>query len=255
MQPFNYSNSPFPIREDLIGCFAYTWDKFSQPGTWLTAAERVAVAREVRNAQTCQLCADRKAALSPFGIDGVHNGDHEPLSDLQVDIAHRLTTDASRLTETWLRQCIDQSHSQGNGGTLTDASYIEILSVVVSTLAIDSFHNALGFEHEPLPQPLAGEPSHHRPTGATSGTAWVPMVSGKDVDPIDADMYGGATRTGNVITAMSLVPDAVRLLMKQSNAMYVHDVIDFSSNSGRALSRPQIELIAARVSALNDCFY
>ena len=33
------------------------------------------------------------------------------------------------------------------------------------------------------------------------------------------------------------------------------DVPNTSRNSGRALKRPQIEFIAARVSAYNDCFY
>ena len=61
----------------------------------------------------------------------------------------------------------------------------------------------------------------------------------------------------NVLTAMSVVPDAVRLLRKQSKAMYldINDVANPTTNGGRALTRPQIELIAGRVSALNDCFY
>ena len=247
MQAFNYSNSPWPIRDDLIGAFRHTWDKLGHAGTWLTAEERIAVAREVRNTRACSLCHERKSNLSPFSADGEHDGDHRSLSPVQVDVAHRLTTDASRLTESWLRDCIDAG--------LSDAAYVEILSVVVSTLAIDSFHQALGFEAEPLPEAAAGEPTRHRPKGTKAGTAWVPMVGLADVDPEDADMYGGVRRTGNVITAMSLVPEAVRLLQVQSGAMYVEDVADFASSGGRALTRPQIELIAGRVSALNDCFY
>jgi len=64
-------------------------------------------------------------------------------------------------------------------------------------------------------------------------------------------------RSANVIAAMSLVPDAVRLLRTQSAAMYLEmsDIGNPASNGDRALSRPQIELIAGRVSAINDCFY
>jgi hypothetical protein len=247
MQAFDYAKSPIPIREDLVVAFRHTWDKIGHAGTWLTAEERVAVAREVRNAELCQLCADRKAALSPFAVNGEHDGDHGPLSDVQVDVAHRLTTDASRLTETWFNSCIEAG--------LTDAAYVEILSVVVSTLAIDSFHNALGFEYEPLPEPVDGEPSHRRPGDGTTGVAWMPIVEPQNLEPIDADIYGGAERTGNVIMAMSLVPDAVRLLAAQQTPMYLQKVGDFASNGGRALTRPQMELIAGRVSALNDCFY
>ncbi len=135
--------------------------------------------------------------------------------------------------------------------------YVEILSVVVSILAVDSFHHCLGFKLEPLPEAREGEPGRYRPVEAKEGPAWVPMVDVKEVAESDADIYEGMDRHVNVISAMSLVPDAVRLLRNQSAAMYldVGDVGNPASNGGRALSRPQIELIAGRVSALNDCFY
>ena len=36
MQAFAYSNSPWPIREDLSDAFRYTWSKLAAPGNWLT---------------------------------------------------------------------------------------------------------------------------------------------------------------------------------------------------------------------------
>jgi hypothetical protein len=59
-----------------------------------------------------------------------------------------------------------------------------------------------------------------------------------------------------VIRAMSLVPDEVRTLADLSAAHYLpnHRVRDPAAQQG-SLSRPQIELIAGRVSALNQCFY
>jgi hypothetical protein len=249
MQPFAYSNSPWSIRPDIEESFRYTWDKLSHAGTWLTGAERVQIAREVRHAQSCELCRARKAALSPFGAQGEHDGDHAALNPMLVDVTHRLTTDASRLTKTWLDSLVEDGVSL--------EAYVEVLSVVVSTIAIDSFHDALGFPLEPLPDSVAGAPSEYRPNGAKDHGAWVPTVVPADVDPDDADIYNHMRRTGNVITAMSLVPDAVRLLRNQSAAMYleVTDIANPAANGGRALSRPQIELIAGRVSALNDCFY
>ncbi len=249
MEAFAYSNSPWPIRPDLPEAFRYTWKKLANSGTWLTGEQRLAVANEVRHAGNCELCKKRKASLSPFGTDGAHDGDHGPLSNLQVDVAHRLTTDAPRLTESWLEDCVEQGVSR--------EMYVEILSIVVAIVAIDAFHRSLGFELEVLPTAVPGEPSRYRPAAAKDGVAWVPMIDVADVIDADADIYSGMQRSANVIAAMSLVPDAVRLLRTQSAAMYLEmsDIGNPASNGERALSRPQIELIAGRVSAINDCFY
>jgi hypothetical protein len=53
------------------------------------------------------------------------------------------------------------------------------------------------------------------------------------------------------------VPDAVRLVRALSAAQYVpmEQVADPGADPRRALDRPQIELVAGRVSALNECFY
>lgn len=246
---FSYSNSPWPIRADLREAFLYTWDMLARPGSWLIGAERVQIAREVRQARTCALCARRKAALSPYAEQGTHDGDHGTLTDMQVDVVHRLVTDPSRLTERWLTDV-------AASGIRIEA-YVEILSVVVAVVAIDAFHRTLGFELETLPEPVAGEPTGYRPAAAEAGGAWVPMVPLEKVSAEDADIYAGMGRAANVISAMSVVPDGVRMLRTQSAVMYleVTDVANASRNGGRSLSRPQIELTAARVSAMNDCFY
>ncbi len=64
-------------------------------------------------------------------------------------------------------------------------------------------------------------------------------------------------KTGNVVRAMSLVPDEVRTLCELSDAHYLAMplVRQPGVDAGRALNRSQIELVAGRVSALNQCFY
>ena len=54
-----------------------------------------------------------------------------------------------------------------------------------------------------------------------------------------------------------LVPDAVRMLFRLSGVQYLTlpGFMRFGDLPGRALTRSQVELVAARVSALNDCFY
>ena len=81
------------------------------------------------------------------------------------------------------------------------------------------------------------------------------MIEGIAADA-ESDLFPGG-RTGNVVRAMSLVPEAVRLLKTLSAAHYVAmDLVGQPGTNGdRAISRPQIELVAGRVSALNECFY
>ena len=246
---FDYAQSGFEIRPSIAEAHLEAWRIIGEPGNWWRAEDRVAIAQESRNARSCTLCRDRKAALSPFAtIEGAHHQTTN-LPPVVVDVVHRLVTDASRLTRTWL----DGLDEQG----VTDGHYVELLGVVVSLVSVDAFHRALSLPLEPLPQPQAGDPSGYRPAGARDHGAWVPSVAPADLADSEADLYGGAPEMGNVIKAMSLVPDSVRLLtiLGEQHYMAPNDVADPTSNAGRAISRPQIELLAGRVSSLSDCFY
>ena len=122
-------------------------------------------------------------------------------------------------------------------------------------VSIDAFHTGLGLPLEPLPAPTSGEPSGYRPASAVGGMGWVPMIPTGKAKGAEADLYAG--QAANVICAMSLVPDAVRTLQSLSAAQYVpmDQVINVTYSDGRALDRSQIELVAGRISALNECFY
>jgi hypothetical protein len=79
--------------------------------------------------------------------------------------------------------------------------------------------------------------------------AWVPMI--ETPSGADADLWDGFTP--NVMRAMSLVPDEVRNLKARIAPEFVENEGDLTAS--RSLSRPQMEFISARVSALNECFY
>jgi hypothetical protein len=85
--------------------------------------------------------------------------------------------------------------------------------------------------------------------------AWVPMIPEHNNGGAEADLWAQG-RSGNVIRAMSLVPDEVRTLSDLSAAHYLpnHRVADPVAR-GEHLDRQQMELIAGRVSALNQCYY
>ncbi len=242
MSAFLYTDSVLPIRDDIPRAHRRAWEQIARPGTWWTGAERVAIAAEVRNAELCDLCRKRKHALTPQAVDGDHDS-LGVLSDPAVDVVHRVTSDPGQLTKTWF----DRTLAIG----LSDVKYVELIGVLVRVVGIDQFHRALGLPLEPLPEPQPGNPSRRRPRRARPGSAWVPMLKRASGD--EDDLWSGVT--GNVIRALSLVPDEVRGLKELSAAHYlgIEEMMDL--NAGRALDRAQIELVAGRVSALNNCFY
>lgn len=242
----DYSESGVPVREDAGAAHAFLLEHLRRPGTWFTGAERVAIAAESRNALACALCRERKAALSPNAVTGAHAtlGAVRPVA---LEAIHRIRTDPARLSRRWFDEQI--------AGGLRVPEYVELVGIVALVAGLDALCRALGIPPFALPPPLPGGPERRTPAGARDGIAWVPMIAPEDLREPDADLYGGAPMVPNVVRALSLVPAEVRALRRQSDAHYVPLGKLTDPRTGRALSRPQIELVAARVSALNQCFY
>ena len=249
MTSVDYSAAPLPVRDDLAAAHRNQWRRLAVPGTWWSGEQRLAIAREVRGAATCDLCARRKAALSPYTVAGTHDGT-ALLSPAAVDVVHRVTTDPGRLTRDWF------DHVRASG--LGDGAYVELSGAVVTVVTIDSFCRGIGIPLHPLPTPVAGGPSGYRPAAARMEGAWVPMLPNGHLDGPEADLWGDMPggRTANVIRALSLVPDEVRCLKELSAAHYLSPQEMMDLLQGRlALDRRQIELVAGRVSAARGCFY
>ncbi|MCH9673986.1 MAG: hypothetical protein K0U93_21290 [Gammaproteobacteria bacterium] len=242
----DYASTRFPVRSDFAAAHQRFWDRLAEPGQWWTAAERCAIAAEVREAFQCATCRARKAALSPFAVDGPH-AHASDLDEAVRDVVHRVATDASRLTRTWF--------DKTRRAIMSDEAYVEVVGTVVALVSIDQFCSALGLPLHPLPAPQPGSPTRYRPRSAQLEDAWVPLVPAQNAGTPEADLWISG-RTGNVIRAMSLVPDEVRTLSDLSSVHYLpnQQVRDPSASQGQ-LDRAQMELVAGRVSALNGCFY
>jgi hypothetical protein len=250
----SYAHAPVPVRDDIIAAHVVAWDRIANPGTWFDGATRVAIAAETRNAPHCALCARRKQALSPFGIDGQHDS-LGALPERMVEQIHRIVTDPGRLTRKWYEEVLAS-------GT-PDTEYVEIVGVVVTVVSLDTFCRALGIPAHPLPAPVPGEPLRRRPaTARQRGEAWVPMIHPKDLDgELDtpeerklAKYWGGVL--ANIRRALSLVPEEAYAWFQLVETQYLPGkaMRDFA-NEYRAITHAQIELIAGRVSVLNQCFY
>ncbi len=246
MRPFSYEHSPYPVRADLKAAYREYWHALAKPGNWWSGEERVAIAEESRNAVACSYCAERKQALSPYNFAGEHNrGD--ALDEATVDAVHRVVTDQDRITQAYVAQLAEQG--------MRPEKYVELLGVVVTSLSIDEFNRALGLDLEPLPAPEPGEPDQYRPMQATHVTGFVPMLPEDGANGNESDLWGKVS--ANVLRALSVVPDAVRDWMGVGGAQYLSmkGMMQFSGDLGRSIDRMQMELIAGRVSAINECFY
>jgi hypothetical protein len=240
-------STPIEIREDLAAAHARAWVHIAHPGTWWDGSSRVAIAAETRHARSCRLCHRRRETLSPSAIEGAHDSLDE-LPENAVEVVHRVRNDPGRLSGWWYRSIVADG--------LTEEQYVEIVSVVAHIVAIDTMARGLGIDAPPLPPPQPGSPTGYRPPGAKPGGAWVPWIEPGDAGEAEAGIYPRDRAPANIMKAMSLVPDEVRSFFDLVTHQYLPGEImrDFSREY-RAISHAQIELLAARVSALNRCLY
>ena len=119
-------------------------------------------------------------------------------------------------------------------------AYIELVSVVAQISGMDSYRFALGQELEQLPAPLPGDPVPVVHPDAVTSNAWVPTV-GIALAP----------------TAISALPNETAAKKAIATAWYIPDdmVHKYGEEPGLELTRPQMEIVAARTSWLNECFF
>ena len=249
MRLLSYDATDVVVREDLAAAHRRAWQRLGSPGTWFRAERRVAIAAETRAARDCAYCAECKATLSPYAVEGSHRAGTD-LPENLVEVVHRVATDPGRLTRAWF----DRARESGIG----DAELVETIGVTATTIAVDMFCRAIGVAPHPLPEPEPGEPSRQRPVGAKPGLAWVPMLAPEDRTADEAcldNVYVSPDPTF-VRRALSLVPREASGLFDVVDAQYLPGrLIPDVAGRYRAIDRAQMELIAGRVSAINGCFY
>ncbi|MCY4130168.1 MAG: alkylhydroperoxidase-related (seleno)protein [Gammaproteobacteria bacterium] len=230
-----FENCEYPIRQATVDAFAEVWRRLGESGPFWTGRDHMAMIREARQSFECELCRRRLEALSPNAVDG----EHETVTDLSpvaVDVIHRIRTDPARMSRSVFENAL------ANG--MTDSEYIELIGVVATSVVIDTLHQGLGL---PVPETLEG--SDDPPTGQTEPEvvedgAWVRLA------PRDGQLNEvGIPRQANIIRAMGLVPLVIELFFTVMRQAY------YITNLPISISRSQAEFIAARVSALNQCFY
>ena len=244
---FDYSKAPFAIRSDIAEAHRKFWDKLASPGSWWTGEQRVAIADESRRAIDCDFCKTRKEALSPYGSANEHQQGGD-LPSAVIDAVHRVVTDQNRITRRWVED--------NDAGDLQKPGYVELVGIVVATFSIDEFHRALGLDLESLPMHRSGDISRYTPSILGDDIGFVPTVAPEGAVGEESDLWQDS-RSANVIRALTLVPDALRDWRDLSGAQYLSfaEMQNFVKSENRSIDRKQMELIAGRVSSVNECFY
>ncbi len=248
MSAFSYSDTELPVRADIGEAHRAYWQKLAAPGSYWSGAERVSIAAEVRAARTCRFCAERKNALSPYNFPGEHDSVTD-LDALVVDAVHRIVTDQNRITQRY----VDDNEARG----LSKGAYVELAGIVVAMMSIDEFNRGIGVEPEPLPAPVAGEPDGYVPENLVDDTGFVPMLPKEGNTGNEADLFPPERPAANVLRALSMVPAAVRDWCDLAAAQYlsIAGMANMVKDENRVIDRMQMELVAGRVSSVNECFY
>jgi hypothetical protein len=234
------------MRTDLVEAHDRAWAAIAAPGTWLTGERRVAIAAEIRNALDCAHCARIKAALSPYAVQGVHSNLGK-VEATEVELIHRVVNDPGRLSESWSQSVLARGLSEGE--------YVEIVGIIAMVMMMDTCMRALGQPVRALPAPQSGEPTRYRSKGAKKKAAWLPIIEPDDATEADGPMYP-SPKAGYIYRALSSVPQSLRDYWALANCHYMPGQYIYQfDKSIRAVARPQIELMAARVSALHQCVY
>jgi hypothetical protein len=225
LESFDYAASGHAVRDAIAENHRSSWERIARAGSWFTGRQRVAIARQARAARAAR-------GEPPWLRRGLPDAG-DALSEAAVEAARTIAADAYKIDSAWASKQIE---------ALGDAAYVELGAIVATVSAIDAFSEAIGRDHEPLPEPIAGDPDGARLAEAKPAGAHVPML----------EPWQGP----NVGRALSLVPEANAMFMGNVMAMYSSSSAGFYDMVWDGpLSRPQAELLAARVSALNECFY
>lgn len=230
------SSTPDPttgVRPDLAEAHQLAWRHIASPGTWFTAAERIELA------ETVLLAISDDEPLPPW----VAFSSSERAADSLLapatahDIAYRLARHAGTMTA--------DVHAAASA-EIGELPYVEVCAIVSTAAAVGHFCRNIGVDVPVFPEPIDGEPARTKPDQIVSAELnWVPVAAPAD-------------EAAAVVQAYSAVPAEFDNTWRMASAQYMPEGemihADWSRRPG-GLTRPQTELVAARVAQLRECFY
>jgi hypothetical protein len=220
------------VRSDLTAAHRQAWDALARPGTWWTGSQRVELAATAVAALTD--LSPLPPWTAPSTVAGWLAGDLAAPTAAH-DAIYRIAAHAGTLSESWYSRVCDD---------LGDLAYVEVVGIASNVAAVVAFRRAAGLAPWELPRPVDGEPSRVVPPDLVRAELnWVRVTSPAD-------------QTAAVVQAFTSVPAENERLWTLASAQYIpnQEMVDPRWTRG-TLSRSQMELVAARVSKLRECFY
>lgn len=236
-----YADSAFAVPEEIDAVHASQLDNIGAPGTWGTGAQRRSVA-----------IAARRAGIDAGLLEASDHSEESPDIDLP-EVARRVIRQLAVAPKDIEQEFYDEALADG----LSNAEYTEIVGIVARVADLDIFARGVGVAVRPLPAAKSGAPTRARPAEAVPQLAWVPTVPNYPEGGETArDLYGEAPKP-YIVRGLSLVPAELRhhLAMEVAQYSQLDKVRDFTYQHHEGLTRPQTELVAGRISALNECFF
>lgn len=210
------------VRADLALAHRRSFDHVVAAGSRFTGDQRRRIAEVARDAY---LDAD---APPPW---------EHPYGDPLLDAAHRLARHAGTLTESWYQRLV------GEGG-VDPLEWVEVVGIVCAVVPPVAFARAIGAPLPTLPDAVPGAPTRLEALEIVPATLnWVPVAAPAD-------------RTASVVQALSALPSEWNNLWQLAAAQYMSDrQMDDPGWTRGTLSRPQMELVAGRLSLIRECFF
>jgi hypothetical protein len=227
------SGAEVTVRDDLAEAHRLAWEHIARPGSWWTGAERIELA------STAILALADSDPLPPWARVAPSGRLPDPL--VAPAAAHDFTYRLARHAGTITRDVYDAVSAE-----IGELPFVELCAIVSTVAAVWHFCRNIGVPVPALPAPSDGEPSGRQPDElAAAQLNWVPVAAPAD-------------EVAAVVQAYTAVPDEQDNTWRMADAQYMPnlEMVDpaWSRRPG-GLSRAQMELVAARVTQLRDCFY
>ena len=224
MAPFD-SLKPV-VSSEIIESFQIVWDNLGKPGGWWSGGERIEIAEEIRDSSSPSI-AERIVDFSNYSNEATSG-----ITPFVRAVTRKVAYESSSIDKDIFDQIV---------AVIGEDQYAEITAIASQLIPIYHLADTLGYDREQLPNAEPGAPSSERPDGLVEGVGFLPTFPTNGVPHVAVSL------------SLAQADNARRMLLVR--AMYSGKDFGEMIWTHRNLSRPQIELVAARTSAINECFY